>query len=445
MTLLTWMASNLLPQRDRAFTDLLAAEQTLRQAAERDLHELISVLAEVAVRLDGSRLEEMRRIDPSVPSRWMAGEWRKFFAGVSFLSPVWAERRERSQEKVLEQKVRAQQDEIERLTSELAIAATTQPPVVEETQAPAKPQPAPRRKKEVAAEPPRMVLAASTAPDGMTPSVAAVLADLRTMLESLPEKCPMAWATRLNGSSGPGSKDDNAAKSWRRKASVVYLIGRWRINSKLEIEHLLALAEGMKNNSGSLHRILDKLIKSRILEGDLQRMSGVFNATLKLFRLTEDGRKFYAALFEREAEESEWERINRLHEGERFPDHTLAILIFTLHARARGWNTQVLPPVADTKAVPDVRVQRGQEDHLVEIELSTKEHDAKWRNLAAINGGRVVLCAGTSEKRARLVGDCKLMKLPGLATDIETMKGQCSYEDIDEASPDMPLWAESWP
>jgi hypothetical protein len=51
-----------------------------------------------------------------------------------------------------------------------------------------------------------------------------------------------------------------------------------------------------------------------------------------------------------------------------------------------------------------------------------------------------VLCAATQKSRARLVGDCKLDKLAGLATDLETLING-KFKEINAASP---LWQVSW-
>ena len=97
-----------------------------------------------------------------------------------------------------------------------------------------------------------------------------------------------------------------------------------------------------------------------------------------------------------------------------------------------------------TNSVPDVRVSRNLQDDqpetiFVEVEMSSKELDAKWRNLAQLQG-RVALCARNVLRRVRLIGDCKLKNLHGLATDLETLIG-CKVPDI---SLDTPLWCEEW-
>lgn len=457
----------LLPQRERAFSDLLAAEKNRRLDAEKSIRELSNVLADLAVRLDGERLENMRRNNPSIPATWQATDWRKFFAEVSFLPASWDVPQPKGAkpdvatvalQEALE-RVTAERDrfaseannlrtQLDDLTLQLSCSIVTkapaESPVKSEQIRGDSPLPKPKHVPPPVSlsqvVPDQAILPSSDLPAGVIPNKAEMLSDLREMLKTLPDACPNSWVKKMNaGKSEPRSAQD-AKKAWRRKAVVIYLVGRWGINAKLEIEHLIALSEGMKSNSGSLHRALDQIIEGGLLESEKMVMSGT-NTALKLVRLSREGKKIYTALFNSKAVESEWERIIRLHEGERYPDHTLGILIFTMHARARGWQSETLPKTKDTNAVPDLRVQRGNENFYVEVELSNKEYNAKWRNNADINGGQVALCAISSERRARLSGDCKLLKLSGIATDIETLKGQSKYEELNE---EVPLWVDLW-
>jgi hypothetical protein len=147
----------------------------------------------------------------------------------------------------------------------------------------------------------------------------------------------------------------------------------------------------------------------------------------------------FKILFGLDPQENGWERLIRLHEGERFPNHTLAVLIFALHARKRGWATQVLPPV-ESPAAPDLLLQRGDQKYFVEVELGQREKPNKWRNLAELNNGKISLCAATPDTRKRLVGDCRLDKLNGIATDLETLV-KTKFQTISEETP---LWLEEW-
>ena len=188
-----------------------------------------------------------------------------------------------------------------------------------------------------------------------------------------------------------------------------------------------------------MRRVIVDLEQANILVPEIIKLKTPRTA-LKLYRLSSEGEKLYQALFQSRPYENDWSRLIRLHEGARFPEHTLAVIAFTMHARKRGWATQILPEVAGSKSVPDVWVMRGDEKLYVEVELDEKERVAKWRNQSALNEGRVALCATTQKLRARLVGDCKLDKLAGLATDLETLING-KFKEINAASP---LWQMNW-
>jgi hypothetical protein len=139
--------------------------------------------------------------------------------------------------------------------------------------------------------------------------------------------------------------------------------------------------------------------------------------------------------------ESDWERLMRLHEGEKQEGHTLAVLLFASAARLRGWTVEVLPEV-NGNARPDLVITRGEQRLYVEVETGTRLHDgnAKWRMNAELNGGRVALVARNVEERGVLVSDCRHAADHGHAADVETLiAGR-----LVEVSEGDPLWAEEW-
>jgi hypothetical protein len=228
-------------------------------------------------------------------------------------------------------------------------------------------------------------------------------------------------------------------RAYQRYFVVLYLIGHWRLAACMEIEEILATAVRVSAGTGSLQRVLGDLNKAGILLSEVLHLSSPHTA-LKLVRFSEEGAKLYQALFQKRSFENEWARLIRLHEGERFPEQTAAIILFGMHARKRGWAAQVLPEINNSKAMPDVWIGRGTERLYIEVELSGKERLSKWRNQAALNAGRTALCAANQKSRAQLVEECKRNQLPGQATDLEVLvKGK-----FKEISADTPLWLESW-
>jgi len=427
---------------DRVQQDLASAERQQRQAAERMARELAKVLQELAIIFDGDRLEALRREDPKVMTYWTADDWRTFFAEVP--SPVKTGWAESDNPRIAE---------LERTIAELKNRlAESHALMVKPTASPSREEPAAavgsqtrrftredaRQSNQSAITAPKPVLVPVSydLPADITPPLAGLLARALDVWKPLPTTCPAAFQKTLPGG---GRTGEDLKKAYQRYWLTLYLIGGNRLTAKFEIEDLLAMTVGMSSRAGSLGRIFEDLQQAGILDGQLVRI-GAPKTSLRLLRLSPNGNRLFKILYQREPEETEWERMIRLHEGERFPEHTLAVLIFALHARKRGWATQVLPPVEGTKAVPDLLVLRGEEKLYVEVELGQKESLTKWRNQAKLNNGRVALCAATPETRQRLAGDCRLARLPGLATDLETLI-KVNHSTITDQNP---LWAESW-
>lgn len=426
VTLVT--ATSLEPAHQRAQRDLVAAERQQRQAAENLARELARVLQEIATLQDGNRLEAMRREDPKVPQYWTAADWRKFFAKIP--APVkdgWTA------------KESLRIAELERTIAELrSRLAETETLLQVHTAVPVPAEPAQsrayaRQDAEATAAPASVLF---DGPAESTPPLSGLLARARQVWGSLPAACPASFHKTL---SGGGRTGGDLKKAYQRYWLTLYLVGACRINARFEIEDLLAQVAGMSSRAGSLGRIVEDLQQAGLLIGEILRI-GAPKTSLRLVRLAPDGVRLFKILFDRDPLETDWERMIRLHEGDRFPEHTLAVLIFALHARKRGWATQILPPVEGTKAVPDLLVERGDERLYVEVELGRKESPAKWRNQAKLNNGRVALCAATSETRQRLVGDCRLDKLAGLAADLDTLV-KVKHSTITEQDP---LWIETW-
>lgn len=411
------MTTTALPvERDRAYEDMLLAERRLRSASEQVARDLHQVLLELAIRFNGIHLEELRRTNPAVPAHWSSTDWKDFFAGVEQVvkTPGWGQDQQREEE--LAKQITMLQRRIVELESQSV------EPIVAPVQT---------------SSPPAEITIPISVPSDqeLTASTSALFLDLQTIQPSFPKTCPSEFRRRLDGNGRTGV---DLTKAYQRYWIALYLIGRWRISSMFEIDDIQARLAGLSASSGSLRRILDNLLESNFLISEKLSLSSP-RSSLKIIRLTPDGGRLFKILFGLDPQENNWERLIRLHEGDRFPNHTLAVLIFALHARKRGWATQVLPPV-ESPAAPDLLVQRGDQKYFVEVELGQREKPNKWRNLAELNDGKISLCAATPETRKRLVGDCRLDKLNGIATDLETLV-KTKFQTISEETP---LWLEEW-
>jgi hypothetical protein len=275
-------------------------------------------------------------------------------------------------------------------------------------------------------------------PRGWMLAHADLMGELRNL--SLPLSLPARFQNHFPKT---GLNEADRERQVRRKLYVLYLLSRG-LDIRLEIDHLVSQVEGIGSRTGALRRLYDSMVEKNLIGRQVLEMSAP-NTSLAMLQLTQDGRQLCQVLGW-DMLESERERINRMHQGEQFPQHTLAMMVFAMHARMRAYRVGVLPQMEglETHSVPDVAVSRclpGERPEMiyVEVELSTKELDKKWQNIAQLQGS-VALCARNAQRRARLVGDCKLKNLHGLATDLETLIA-CK---VPEITGDTPLWAEEW-
>jgi hypothetical protein len=454
--------------QDRALRDTLEAERAMRDRSEENVRDLVRLLAELAYRFDGQGLEDARREDPRGQATWTVKDWRNFFSSIRRKQPAsgWGGKTDEKELLSLREEVA----NLKKLLGEALLAAerASQIPAKEKVKvitpeaqelAPLPPKPKmkttssqqvrgkkktqpQKRSAETIAKVKARIAAlgkAEEVSEGMVGSMASILLDLQTTLkgERFPKSPPAAWKQRLNGS---GRKGRDLDLAYQRYWSVLWLSGRWGIVSKMEVETLIGLSNGLSSRSGALSRVMKDLLNAGVITEKSHRLSTAPSSALKIFQLSSEGQALFKLLFKKSAVQDELSVLYEKHEGERFPDHTLAVLIFALHARRRGWATQLMPSI-EGKSAPDLVVQRSDERLYVEVERGQKEKKTKWTGIADLNDGTVALCAMTPKFRRRLVGDCKLAKIKkGFATDLKTLV-TIKYDTIGAKTP---LWEEKW-
>ncbi|MGB9801109.1 MAG: hypothetical protein ACPLUL_13545 [Thermanaerothrix sp.] len=392
--------------RLRMLDDLLAAERNFRDLAERKVRALTGVLTELAYRLAGEKLEQMRQLDPSAPSSWKPEEWRSFFLSIS-LTPQgegWGKANGSGQAA----EIAALQAKIATLERELARVRERGyevPPV-----------------ERVAQVNPLLVSAGEGRLAGFT----------------LP-KIPKAWEHRWQVRAEMSKAD--AELHLKRRGMVLKCLAEG-LSVQVEIGRYVGDATGAQYRSGAIRRVFEALEESGLIVRQTLtlQVTGNLPTRLAVARLSEEGKQFCRALGW-PVVESDWERLIRLHEGEKQEGHTLAVLLFASAARLRGWTVEVLPEVHGN-ARPDMVITKGEQRLYVEVETGTRLHDgnAKWRMNAELNGGRVALVARNVEERGVLVADCRHAAEHGHATDVETLIAGRLVE-VGEGDP---LWAEEW-
>lgn len=394
--------------RLRMLDDLLAAERGFRDLAEKRVRALTGVLTELAYRLAGEKLEQMRQLDPSAPGSWTPEDWRRFFLAVTPAPPGegWGKANgsgHQAEIAALRAKIAALERELAQVRQ--AGAAPHRQPVGQDNPPPAATQ----------------------------PQAGGRLAGF--VLPKIPKAFEHRWQVRAQMSRA------DEELHLRRRGMVLKCLADG-LSVLVEIGRCVGDATGAQYRSGAIRRVFDALEESGLIVRQTLslQVTGNLPTRLAVARLSAEGRQLCAALGWKVVE-GDWERLIRLHEGEKQEGHTLAVLLFASAARLRGWTVEILPEVRGN-ARPDLVIARGEQRLYVEVETGTRLHDAnaKWRMNADLNGGRVALVARNVEERGVLVADCRHVAGHGHAADIETLiAGR-----LVEAGEGDPLWVEEW-
>lgn len=431
--------NTLITQQTRSLNDMLSAERILRASSENTIRDLRQLLIETASRLDGERMEQIRRDDPLAPGNWTIAQWKKFMQAIPaagswgiITSPLASAQMEEQRfkttisemELVGRQLTAANQklavtekerDELQYTLSSLANAGNNNIPVTTHS-----------------------VSVPSKILDGSIAPWVFLLEEAKKIAKDLPKPCPPLQKTFLGG----GRVGGDLQKAFLRVYVILYLIGKQRLCSAMELDALIGGATEASARSGSLRRVMDDLIEKDILKAEILTMSTP-RTSLKTVRLSPKGERLYRDIFKSDPLENDWSRMIRLHEGAKQIEHTLSVLSFGMHARKRGYFTCILPDVKGN-AAPDIWIARGEEALYVEVELSSKVHDTKWKNLAQLNDGCAAACLSSSRQRELFSSGNQVDQASpfksGLATDIETLV-KTKYIDV---SVSMPLWMERW-
>ncbi len=381
--------------------------------------EFRSVLFSTAQRLDSQRVQDVMRLDPFTFQSWSPAQWQAFFDSLLNDGKGWSSRggsvadvlRLESENRRLRQDSEHLRKNNETLRSQ---AADLQ-----------------RRLTEIETRL-RHLQAARSGPVP-TPAVDAIESGVYAPLL----KAMREWQVPTPPARFKALVSEDPLR-WRRQSMSLYIMASAGISSRVELDYLVGSLEGVKSRSSSLRTTLDLLADHGLaIAGSFSVIYGAFQSALSVMRLSETGKEL-CRILGWEPVESDWERINRLHDGERSRDHTFGLLAFSMHARLRGWQVQLIPEVAG-EWQPDMHIQRAETGLYVEVEMSEKENRAKWQHLAELQG-KVALCAATRKQQAALTGDCKLLKLAGMATSLENLVA----DRIPDIKPETPLWEETW-
>lgn len=351
------------------YAQLLEEERKLRNIAEGKVRELYALLEELAVLLAAEEVEKIRREKRGYFSELSVSEWRKFFLDVISRDGHGWGAKRNTDIEELERLRR----EIKRLQEENE-----------------------RLKKAKVEE--NTVKVTCQAP-----------------IHELPVRPPAAYASLF--------------ADWRREGAALGILAQTGWSMRLAIAEELGKRFGISARAGSLKRMFVRLKKNGLIDEHQESIAGTKVACVCL---TEKAKNIMRECG-MEVVESEWERLMRLHEGQK--KHAAMVCVFTYHARRYGYTTEVCPDAFESFR-PDVRLENGTGSILVEVEDESGEAERrmkKWRNQLE-KQGFAAICATTPEIRQRLVAEAKAAGARhGKATDIKTL-----IADSKD------LWCEEW-
>jgi hypothetical protein len=211
---------------------------------------------------------------------------------------------------------------------------------------------------------------------------------------------------------------------WQRQAITMWLIAQG-FSLRAEVQKIVAKYIGTNPKTGALMRVIpglrdDEILKTKTLA--LRIFSGG-RTQFTVVCLTDKGRELVQVLGW-QAHETEWERMQRLHEkGNYQARHTAAVLAFVYQARLRGWTAGVMPELDAGRFFPDAVVEKVGESYYVEVELDEQKL-SKWHNMAS-HQGVIAFCARTTEHRRLLLVEAEPAAVAHncarLGTDLRTL------------------------
>ena len=219
---------------------------------------------------------------------------------------------------------------------------------------------------------------------------------------------------------GVSSREDR----WQRQAIILWLAAQG-FTLRTEIQRLTARLFSTDPRGGALMRVASDLRKDGLLysESPSLRIFPGQQTKFSLVRLSDKGRDLVQDMGW-QVHESEWERMQRLHEkGNYQGKHTVAALAFVYQARLRGWIAGVMPEVDAGLFFPDAVVEKSGESYYVEIELDQQKL-SKWHNMAR-HQGVIALCSRTPKHRRLLLDEAEPAAVAHncarLGTDLRTL------------------------
>jgi hypothetical protein len=230
----------------------------------------------------------------------------------------------------------------------------------------------------------------------------------------------------------------NRSDGWRTIIEIIKIVALQGLSTLPDIH--FALGGDDRMTIQNIRMITLGLARQEMMRREVVYVSQ--GGRIVLVSLTNDGRDFVEDELQQPAVESDWEKLERGHEGERFPRHTASVLAFAYHARLRGWQVEVMPEATKkSNAVPDVWVSKDDEEYYVEVEVMGKGGSRKRRRKWALSYDlqeRVAVSTPDRNRRRVAVAEIRDRHFAGVATDLATLTAN------DRSGSTGNLWLERW-
>ncbi|MCD4751958.1 MAG: hypothetical protein K8R40_02690 [Anaerolineaceae bacterium] len=284
--MMPWQEKSTQSLTERLFSDIKQSVKQRDSVRSDQYDALCKILVDLADRLQGQRMDDLRKADPSVPAGWSVRQWKQFW---ETYDPHWNKTTDEIPANhpvilKLEAKNRELVEKIETLKNQVKHAQDVQDSLSKQLAhfriAEKKREIEKKRKKDAAL------------PDRYRQIVLEA--------RNLPEQIPSQKFQEELLSSPQG---------WPRKHRILYIMAHTGWAARLELDHVLSLVEGVSSRSGSIKRVLGNLMNHKFIEqatASFARNEKI--SSLIILRFTKNGLSLCSELGW-EVVESEWEKL----------------------------------------------------------------------------------------------------------------------------------------
>jgi hypothetical protein len=370
---------------------ILRDEELLHKIADHTAEELKQVLIELAYKVDGRRLEDLRCKEPFAPGCWTVDQWKEFFERIPFVDMESIKRRglPPQESRILFEEHERLKKTLVELQNELACEV-------------------PLRKTSIAPFPQESDEPCSSFSNNK---------EIPFVYHEIIPTLPKVGSRKL-----PERQRKIFSESqylFRRELMVLNLLATQGFNSRIELELILGLTEKVEARSHTIKKVLDVMTSKELIRGDILYFENPFSTCLNIVQLTRKGTECCWDLGWDPCE-SEWERITRL-KGDNNSRYTLSLLVLALHARVRSHRVSILPE-EDAYSGTDILVI-GKDGRKYPTFVLT-EGGINFRAVEEVlkKAGNIAICGMDPVDRRRILEECDKKGIhPENATDIKSL------------------------